>query len=332
MIHFNEKITKYIKERDGDKVSLLYQKQEELEGYSTPLNKNDVDWFVPRTDIGEGLRHFTKNRVIGDIYGKRIIMRIANECLAHCRYCFKRDEINNPNFHISNEEIDEGIAYIKEHSVRDVILSGGEPLILADEKFLDILERIYSIDTVKQITLDTNIMATNPNRLTDKFLQNVKAVKDKYRKQLIFTIHFTHKKELTPVCKDVLYKLQSIGAVLRSHTPMLKGINDDAQILHDLFEELVSSGVHPYYLIHFIATKYNKHFELPLSEGLLIYGKILATNAGTEIPSYVVYTPTGKGKIRLLPYSVTDNGDGNYILMDKFGDEYHHKDYMCMHE
>jgi len=321
--HFGEKITPYMKKRDGG-ASTLYKVSTD-EGIDNFLSI--APHIIPQNDIGEGMVHFTKSRSVQDVYGKRVLLRISNNCFAHCRYCFRRDEVNNPNFSITSTDLDYALDYVKKNKIiRDVILSGGDPLHLDDKSFFWFLEELYSMDNVKQVTIDTNVMATNPGRINNSFIEEVKRIRSKYKKQLIFTISATHVSEITQEFKDSVFNLQSVGVVLRSHTPLLKGFNDDAETLSDLFEGLVSSGVHPYYLIHFIPTKNNTHFEVSLKNGLKIWEKVLNLSTGTEIPNYVVYTQDGKGKIRLLPSSVSEVSSGVYEMTDRNGDKYYHHD------
>lgn len=325
MKHFDEKVTSYIKNRDGNEASILYKIQPDQEGISDYIK--EVKHRVPINGLGEGLEEVTRNRVVSDIYGKRILIKITNQCFAHCRYCFRKDEIDNLFFKITKDEIDEGIKYIEDNKIIDVVFSGGEPLLLPDKQLLSIIDRVFSIESMKRITFDTNIMATNPQRITSDFIKILSGLRLKYKKQIIMTIHFTSKHEFTNECKDALFLLQSHGIVLRGHTPLLKGVNDNIDMLHDLFTEMVDSGVHPYYLIHFIATSHNKHFEISLKDGLDLYRQVLQMNAGVEIPSYVFYVPTGKGKIRLLPTNVEQLDEGQYELTDRNGDKYIHTDF-----
>jgi len=325
---FSERVSTYIKDTVEDKINLeyiaLYKKlykvdfKEDLKSYDR-LRVNG---------IGEGLVDISPLKPLSNIFGNRVLLKVTNACFAHCRYCFRRDDIGENDAKISFSELDDAYKSIAINSeIKEVVVSGGEPFTLTDEKIFYIVENLFKLENIRRIRFDTSIFTHNPNRISQKLVDKLTTIKNHYKKQIIIVGHFTHSAEITPSLIRAVEKFSNNGIMVRSHTPLLKGVNNKEGVLVELFGMLVDIGVHPYYLIHYIAHERTKHFELSLSEGLKLYDEILHKCTGIEIPSYILYLKEGRGKKRLLSHNIIDNNDGTYEVLDKNGEKYIHKDF-----
>lgn len=323
---FSEKITPYMQEiaignnqyADIYKLAYQYSDDENVENALDSVNA-----------IGEGLTEISPSPIVTNIYGNRALLKITNKCFAHCRYCFRRDDIDDDLHSAPDDEIKKGINYIKQHTeITEVILSGGDPFVLKDKKILWILSDLMKLKHIRRVRIDTNIFATSPGRINTKLITGILELKKKYNKQLIIIGHFIHYQELSKTLIDSVNRLINIGVIIRGHTPLLKGINDDFKILQKTFAGLVDIGVHPYYLIHYISHQRTRHFELPLSEGLDIYDDVMQHCTGIEIPNYIVYLGNGRGKKRVIPNNIKILKNGKYELLDKDGKKYIYQDFI----
>ncbi len=324
---FSQKLSQYIlQHREDESYSKL---TEQLYIENSHLENNGVNIRQSKVNaIGEGLKKVSPIKPLSNIFGSRILLKVTNICFAHCRYCFRRDDIGEKEGRISKELLEEAYEKIANlNNIREVVISGGEPFVLPNQTMVSVIENLFKMPNVKRIRIDTSIFSHNPKRITGDLVDKMKGLKKKYDKQIIVIGHFTHYLELTQEVKDAADKFLYAGIPLRSHTPLLNRVNNSAETLIKLFSDLVDFGIHPYYLIHYIAHGRTKHFEVALSEGLNIYDKVLQNSTGIEIPHYILYLKDGKGKKRLLSSNIEILGDGEYRVRDKNGDEYIHKDF-----
>jgi len=240
-------------------------------------------------------------------YPNRVLFTVTNFCSTHCRYC-TRSRMVGDNLNFTKLQWDEGFKYISEHSeIVDVLISGGDPLTLSDSNLDYILSNLEKIPHINIIRIGTKVPVVLPQRITNKLIDILK----KY-KILYINIHFTHKYELTDECKNAVKKLLSAGAILGSQTVLLKGINNDAEVLKDLFYELLKIGVRPYYLYQMDRINGGSHFRCDLDEMIDIMKKLISYNTGMVIPEFIIDTEIGKIPLR-LDY-VVRNENGKYTL------------------
>ncbi len=245
-------------------------------------------------------------------YPDRALFLATSFCSTNCRYCTRSRIVGNNEFNKKRkEDWDKAIDYIqKTPQIRDVIISGGDPLTLTDESLEYILSRLKAIPHVEMLRLGTKAPVVLPMRITRKLTRILK----KYH-PLYVSIHFTHPDELTPEVNNACSMLADAGMPLGSQTVLLKDINDDPVTMKNLFHKLLSARVKPYYMYQCDPIIGSSHFRTPVSRGLEIIEALRGWTSGYAIPQYVIDAPGGGGKIPLLPdYYQGKDSNGNIIL------------------
>ena len=250
------------------------------------------------TDDGVGEELNRPTPCVSQFYDDRVLLSLNNLCSVYCRYCFRKRKVGRrEEFIISEGELRQAIDYIRKNTnIRDVILSGGDPLSMPDVRLREIISEIRSIEHVYIIRIDTKFPVSLPQRITDDLVSMLKEFHP-----LFMTLHFTHPGELSPETKEKCEKLADAGIPLGTYTPLLKGVNDDKEILKRLFLGLIRVRVRPYYLVHFIETKFAHHFKTSIVKGLEILDGLHGYISGYALPQYVVYLPEGGGKVPIQP-------------------------------
>lgn len=256
--------------------------------------------------------------LITNFYKNRVLFFVANMCSAYCRYCFRRRKVGShkkeeEEIGLNSELIQQSIQYIRNNKeIKEVIVSGGDPFILSDEKLLSILRELKEIEHIKVLRIDTKTFTTLPQRFTPELIKELKKLKPLY-----VVGNFLHSVELMPEVLHATSLLIDEGIPVVSHTALLKGINDDATVISELMWNLYVNRIIPYYLIQFIPTKWTEHFRVPIAKGLEIMRSLHGNLAGIANPTFIVYLPDGAGKVPILP---------NYIL-EKTGEGYYFENY-----
>ena len=241
-------------------------------------------------------------------YSDRALLISTNACSTYCRYCTRSRSVGHGD-NISEKQIDDSINYIKNHpELKDIIISGGDPFCFTTKKLDRILNKISEINHVEIIRIGTKIPVVLPMRVDDELINMLR--KYTYR-PLYINVHFTHPLELTEECKEACRKLSDV-AILGSQTVLLKGINDNAEILKKLFHELLKIRVKPYYLYQCDKITGSSHFRCDLNTMIDIMKKLIGFNGGLSIPEFIIDTEIGKTPLR-LDY-VTRNENGKYTL------------------
>ncbi len=234
-------------------------------------------------------------------YPDRVLLLVSNKCFVYCRHCNRRRKVGDPSSNISLKSMEEAFKYIESSTcVRDVLVSGGDPLFLSDGRLEAVLKRLRSIKHVKIIRIGTRAPVVLPQRVTVSLAEMLK----KYHPVWINT-HFNHPAELTDESRKALSILADAGIPLGNQTVLLKGVNDCPEILKKLFLELTENRVRPYYLFQCDLAKGTSHFRTPISRGIEIMESLIGHISGYAVPVYAVDPPGGAGKIRLAP---------NYLL------------------
>lgn len=257
-------------------------------------------------------------------YPDRVLFLVTGFCSAFCRYCTRSHMVSKKDkMHAGTPQIDRAINYIRQHTeIRDVIISGGDPLTLSDERIEYLLSGLRSIDHVEMIRLGTKIPAVLPMRITQKLVDMLK----KYH-PLYMSLHFTHPDELTPETREACIRLADAGIPLGSQTVLLKGVNDDAEVYRKLTHELLKVRVKPYYLYQCDPIPGSAHFRTSVEKGLEIIKKLRGFTSGYAIPHYVIDAPGGGGKIPLLPEYLVAKENGDVILRNYEDKIYRYPDY-----
>ncbi|MDK2928599.1 MAG: lysine 2,3-aminomutase [Methanococcus sp.] len=248
-------------------------------------------------------------------YPDRVLFYINPNCAMYCRHCTRKRKVSEKSSNPSKEEIQKAIDYIKNNNkIRDVLLSGGDPLLLSDE-FLDwILSEISSIKHVELIRIGSRVPVVLPQRITDNLVNVLK----KYHPIWVNT-HYNHPVELTKESKKALDKLSDSGIPLGNQTVLLAGVNDCPYVMRKLNQKLVSSRVRPYYLYQCDLSKGISHFRTSVSKGLEIIESLIGHTTGFAVPRYVVDAPGGGGKIPVMPNYVVSWGSDRVILRNYEG-------------
>ncbi len=214
------------------------------------------------------------------------------------------------------------LEYIRQHTeIRDVLLSGGDPLTLSDEKLEWLISRLRAIPHVEFIRIGTKVPVVLPQRITSGLLKVIK----KYH-PVWMSIHFTHPDELTPEVNESCSKLANAGIPLGSQTVLLKGINDNVDTMKKLFQGLLKNRVKPYYLYQCDPVAGSSHFRTSVAKGLEIIAGLRGFTTGYAIPHYVIDAPGGGGKIPILPDSVVGHTAENILLRNFEGNVYKYPD------
>jgi len=259
--------------------------------------------------VGEELPVSNPVRAISKFYKDRALFRVTTMCPAYCRYCFRRRLLSDEGSW-DQELIDEGLQYLREdESVRDVILSGGDPLVLPDSHLDRLRKAITQIPHVRRLRVDTKVLTMMPQRITEGLLGALRSDKPFY-----MVGHFSHVSELQAETRAACGRIIDSGIPLLAHTPLLRGVNDNEEDLIQLMEELVDLRIRPYYLIQFIPTKWTEHFRVPIARALELLRSIYKNCTGLAWPTYIVYLPDGGGKVPIGPPYLVEQTREGYVL------------------
>jgi lysine 2,3-aminomutase len=290
--------------------------------------KGDSIWnqCIPRIDeientIGEEdpLREENGIAFLTHRYPDRCLLIVSNTCAMYCRFCTRKRKVGEVLKNPSKKDIQKAISYIKEHSeIRDVILSGGDPLLLGDKFLEDILIELRKISHIEMIRIGTRVPCVMPERITDKLCNMLK----KYNKSphLYINTHFEHPREITEESRIACGKLIDAGIALGNQSVLLKGVNDKPEIIKELNQKLLSIGVKPYYLYQPDLVKGTAHFRGPVKNGLKVIRALRGFTSGMAVPQFVIDSPGGGGKIPLLPKYASLKKDGS-VKMRNYQDK-----------
>ncbi len=242
-------------------------------------------------------------------YPDRVLFLTTSQCSMYCRFCTRKRKVGDSR-KINMKYIQDGIDYIlRNPQIRDVILSGGDPLMLTDFLLERVLQGLREIPHVEVIRLGTKMPCVLPQRITPKLCRIIK----KYHPIYVNT-HFNHPWECTPEAKRACEMLADAGCPVGNQAVLMKGVNDSPEVMLELVRKLLRMRVRPYYLYQADITKGTDHFRTPVSRGLEIMDKLRGHTSGLAIPSYVIDAPGGGGKIPLLPQYVLGRAGKNIIL------------------
>ncbi len=246
-------------------------------------------------------------------YPDRALLMVTNQCPIYCRFCTRKRLVGKPGF-IKKGDLDKAIAYLREHTeVRDVILSGGDPLLLPDHLLERVLKSLRSIPHLEIVRIGSRVPGTLPQRITPKLCEIVK----KYH-PIYMNLHFNHPDELTPEVIDACGRLADAGVPLGAQTVLLKGVNDDPEIMKRLMHKLLLARVKPYYLYQADLTKGTNHFRTTVETGLEIIRALQGHTSGMAVPHFVIDAPGGGGKIPMLPGDYLVHMDDEGVVLNNY--------------
>ncbi len=268
-----------------------------------PLRKSVVpnvnEWFQMPGESDDPLGEDQQSPVSGLVhrYPDRVLFLLSDFCSTYCRYCTRSRMVGHGTIHSSRARWEKALKYIEETpAVRDVLLSGGDPLTLGDDRLEWVLSRLRQIDHVEVIRIGSKVPAVLPQRITPNLVKMLK----KYH-PLWMSLHFTHPDECTPETTKACARLADAGIPLGSQTVLLKGINDSAKTMASLMHDLMKMRVRPYYLYQCDPITGSGHFRTSIETGLEIIRSLRGFTSGYAVPTYVVDAPGGGGKIPLMP-------------------------------
>jgi lysine 2,3-aminomutase len=252
-------------------------------------------------------------------YPDRVLFLTTGVCAAYCRYCTRSHMVSKKDkVHANLAAWDTALEYIRMHpEIRDVLLSGGDPLTLSDARLEYLLTRLRAIPHVEIIRIGTKVPVVLPQRITDSLVRMLK----KYH-PLFMSIHFTHPEEVTPEVVSACNMLADAGIPLGSQSVLMKGINDQVEIMKNLYHLLLKMRVRPYYLYQCDPIPGSAHFRTPVEKGLEIIRGLRGFTSGYAIPHFVIDTPGGGGKIPILPNYIEERNEEGYVLKNYQGKSY----------
>lgn len=246
-------------------------------------------------------------------YPDRVLLMVTNQCPIYCRFCTRKRLVGKPGF-IKKGDLDKAVAYLRAHpEVRDVILSGGDPLLLPDHLLEKVLRALRSIPHVEIIRIGSRVPGTLPQRITPKLCEIVK----KYH-PIYMNLHFNHPDELTPEVTAACGMLADAGVPLGAQTVLLKGVNDDPEVMKRLMHKLLLARVKPYYLYQADLTKGTNHFRTTVETGLEIIRALQGHTSGMAVPHFVIDAPGGGGKIPMLPGDYLVHMDDEGVVLSNY--------------
>ncbi|HQQ45767.1 MAG TPA: lysine 2,3-aminomutase, partial [Bacillota bacterium] len=272
---------------------------------SKELHKADADMLDPLHEDEDspvpGLTHR---------YPDRALLLITDQCSMYCRHCTRRRFAGQHDEQMPMERIEKAIEYIRNTPViRDVLLSGGDPLLVNDDVLEYIIKKLREIDHVEIVRLGSRTPVVMPQRITDDLVNMLK----KYHPIWLNT-HFNHPKEITPESSAACNKLADAGIVLGNQSVLLRGVNDCVHIMRDLVHGLVKIRVRPYYIYQCDLSFGIEHFRTTVSKGIEIIESLRGHTSGFCVPTFVVDAPGGGGKTPVMPQYVISQSKSKVIL------------------
>ena len=247
-------------------------------------------------------------------YPDRVLLKAVHVCPVYCRFCFRREMVGPEGLGtLSAKALDAAIAYIAGRpEIWEVILTGGDPLVLSPRRLQAIMERLATIPHVKIVRVHTRVPVVDPDRVDTALITALKAS----GKTIYVALHANHPREFTAEARAAIARIVDAGLVMISQTVLLKGVNDDAAVLAELMRTFVENRVKPYYLHHPDLAPGTAHFRLTLAEGRALVESLRGRVSGLCQPAYILDIPGGHGKVRADSMAVEETGDGCFRVRD----------------
>jgi lysine 2,3-aminomutase len=297
-----------------------------------PADKNDpiAAQFIPSLDelfvhpeeIKDPISDFTFSPVEGIVHRHtdRVLLKLLNVCAVHCRFCFRREQIGVPENSLSEAALTKAIDYIAEHKeIWEVILTGGDPLVLSDRRIEDVIARLNAIEHVKIIRIHTRLPVVNPARITPALINSLKG-----RAPIYILLHCNHARELTPEAIQACGRLIDAGMPMLSQSVLLRGVNNNIETLTQLMRSFVENRIKPHYIHHGDLARGTSHFRTTIAEGQKLM-RGLRDMSGLCQPTYLLDIPGGHGKVSLEPSYIEKTTDG-WSLEDTKGKRHDYRD------
>jgi len=245
------------------------------------------------------------------VYPDRVAFCVSSICPTFCRFCLRKRMVDTRGSTIGEENLEEGCDYIRNTpAIRDVLLTGGDPLLMPDQRIEEIVARIHEIPHVELVRVGSRSPCTLPSRITDELCERLAR-----HQPFWINTHFNHPKELTPEAVAACGRIIDHGIPMGNQTVLLKGVNDDSAVLKELGERLVAARVRPYYLYQCQVLKGTAHFRVRIERGVQFMRDLRGRTSGFAIPQYVLDTPYGKVP---LNYQYVRERDGDEVVLETF--------------
>ncbi len=251
-------------------------------------------------------------------YPDRVLFYTTHNCPVYCRHCTRKRKVADPTSAAAKRQVEEGLDYIARHpEIRDIVISGGDPLSLSDERLDYILGRLRAIPHVEIFRLGTRNLVTLPQRITDDFVNMLR----KHHPVYVNT-HFNHPKECTAESFEAARRLADAGCVIGNQMVLLKGVNDEPKTVMELNHKLLLMRIRPYYIYQCDLSRGISHFRTPVESGIRIIQALRGHTSGLAVPHFVVDAPHGGGKIPVNPDYVVKHEGKTWVFRNYAGKEY----------
>jgi lysine 2,3-aminomutase len=231
-------------------------------------------------------------------YPDRVLLKLVNVCAIYCRFCFRREMVGPGREMLTPAKLDAALGYLRAHpEIWEVILTGGDPLVLSARRLGEVIRRIAMIEHVKIIRLHTRLPAVSPGKITPALVRAVKAP----GATTYVALHANHARELTPQVRAAIARIVDAGVPMVSQSVLLRGVNDDARTLEDLLRAFVECRIKPYYLHHGDLAPGTSHFRTTIEHGQALMRELRGRVSGLAQPTYVLDIPGGHGKVPVGP-------------------------------
>jgi len=246
-------------------------------------------------------------------YPDRVLLKLVNVCAVYCRFCFRREMVGPGRKALSAQQLDAALGYIAANrEIWEVILTGGDPLVLAARRLRDVMKRIAAIEHVKIIRLHTRLPVVSPEKITPALVRALKA----HGAATYVALHANHPREFTPQVRAACARIVEAGIPMVSQSVLLRGVNDDAQTLEALMRAFVECRIKPYYLHHADLAPGTSHFRTTIEDGQALMRALRGRVSGLAQPTYVLDIPGGYGKVPVGPGYVDMCGDAGAMVED----------------
>lgn len=253
-------------------------------------------------------------------YPDRVLFYTTHNCAMYCRFCTRKRKVSDPGSAAQKQQLDGALEYIRNHpEIRDVVISGGDPLSNSDERLDYILSSLRSIPHIEMFRLGTRNLVTLPQRITDDFIYMLRQHHPVY-----VNTHFNHPKECTREAFDACRRLADAGVPISNQAVLLKGVNDDPKIFKELNHKLLMMRVRPYYIYQCDLSQGISHFRTPVEKGLEIIENLRGWTSGLAVPHLVIDAPGGGGKIPIMPQYMLKKEGKNVTLRNFRKQEFHY--------
>jgi lysine 2,3-aminomutase len=255
-------------------------------------------------------------------YPDRVLFYVTHNCPVYCRHCTRKRKVADPTSAAAKKQIEDSLAYIaKNREVRDVVISGGDPLSLSDDRLDYILGRLRAIPHVEIFRLGTRNLVTLPQRVTDDFVRMLREHHPVY-----VNTHFNHPKECTAEAFEAARRIADAGCPIGNQMVLLKGVNDDPAIVKELNHKLLLMRIRPYYIYQCDLAKGIGHFRTPVEKGIEIIEALRGHTSGLAVPQFVIDAPHGGGKIPVNPTYVVGREGKRWLLRNYAGKRYEYEE------